>query len=232
MEQRPMTEAEQKYTYRQSQQISGQCGLIGYLRADMDRDGNGFFHTWNGFRDDLKTDEFSNEFDDVINDLRDNGFLQNRSALEKYYHSHPEAHFNGEFATDMEYFGVRVDTEKYSYMMRLTPRQGEYNMYCYCYRRDWLDSHIERASRGIRIIDSHYNDLFRIKDGEQITIHYRNGKSDNYPCRYIDECHLEVGRNLYHICEFAERMEQAGNTVEPANNPIPSKDRNKDRDSR
>ena len=42
-----MKEAEQKYTYRQSRQISNQCGLVGYLRADMDSNGKGFFRTWN-----------------------------------------------------------------------------------------------------------------------------------------------------------------------------------------
>ena len=67
---RPMTEAEQLYSYTQSQQIQGQTGCIGYLRADMDTDGNGFFSTWNGFRDDMKTQFFKDEFDDVINSLR------------------------------------------------------------------------------------------------------------------------------------------------------------------
>ena len=42
-EKRAMIEAEDKYTFRQSSQISSQTGLIGYLRADMDTDGNGFF---------------------------------------------------------------------------------------------------------------------------------------------------------------------------------------------
>ena len=41
-EKRAMIEAEDKYTFRQSSQISSQTGLIGYLRADMDTDGNGF----------------------------------------------------------------------------------------------------------------------------------------------------------------------------------------------
>lgn len=41
-EQRAMIEAEDKYTFRQSTQISMQTGLIGHLRADMDTDGNGF----------------------------------------------------------------------------------------------------------------------------------------------------------------------------------------------
>ena len=37
-------------------------------------------------------------------------------------------------------------------------------------------------------------------------------------CRYIDSTHLEVGSgplNIYHICEFAERMEGGGAKVEP-----------------
>lgn len=42
-EKRAMTEEEDKYSFRQSTQISGQCGLIGYLRADMDTDGNSVF---------------------------------------------------------------------------------------------------------------------------------------------------------------------------------------------
>ena len=31
----------------------------------------------------------------------------------------------------------------------------------------------------------------------------------------IDEYHTEVGSNLYHICEFAERMQKNGATYEP-----------------
>ena len=60
-----MIEAEDKYTFRQSTQISMQTGLIGHLRADMDTDGNGFFSSWSDFRDELKTDEFKVEFDEV-----------------------------------------------------------------------------------------------------------------------------------------------------------------------
>ena len=72
-EKRAMTEEEDKYTFTQSAQISSQTGLIGHLRADMDTDGNGFFSTWFGYRDDLKTDEFKAEFDEVVNSLREEG---------------------------------------------------------------------------------------------------------------------------------------------------------------
>ena len=64
-EQRAMIEAEDKYTFRQSTQISMQTGLIGHLRADMDTDGNGFFSSWFDFREELKTDEFKAELDEV-----------------------------------------------------------------------------------------------------------------------------------------------------------------------
>ena len=43
----PLKEAEYLYTYRNSQQISGQTGLVGYLRADFGSSDNGFFNTWN-----------------------------------------------------------------------------------------------------------------------------------------------------------------------------------------
>ena len=81
----PMKESERKYTFNQSHQIEMQTGLIGYLRADMDSNGKGFFSTWNEFNSSLKTEEFKREFDDVINALRlDNKFekvLYDRDSL-------------------------------------------------------------------------------------------------------------------------------------------------------
>ena len=89
-EKRAMIEAEDKYTFRQSTQISMQTGLIGHLRADMDTDGNGFFSSWFDFREELKTDEFKAEFDEVINSLREEGdILHNRRALAKYCYCTP-----------------------------------------------------------------------------------------------------------------------------------------------
>lgn len=61
-----------------------QCGLIGYLRADMDTNGKGFFSSWNDYRKDLKTDEFKAEFDDLINTYRQkDNFLADRNTLSR-----------------------------------------------------------------------------------------------------------------------------------------------------
>ena len=211
-ERRPTTEAEDKYTFRQSSQISGQTGLIGWLRADMDTDGNGFFSSWNDWRKDLKANEFKSEFDEIINSLREEGdILHSRSDLAKFCYSTPQA----KMVAEDNYYGVRVDTEKYVYLLRLNPSKGEYNLYCYCYIKPWLDSHLAKAKKGIRFIDSSYNELFRIPDGGKIKIHYSWNEDQVCTCRYIDDYHVEVEDNLYHICEFAERMEQSGSTYEP-----------------
>ena len=211
MEYRAITKAEQKYTFKQSYQLSSQTGLIGYLRGDFGSSGKEFWTTWNGFREDLKTDEFKTEFDDVINGLRDGDVLADRNAMSSYCCSNPASSFDD----DRNHYGIRLDTDKYSYLMRLNPNKGEYNLYCYCYRKDWLNSHLEKAERGIRFIDSNYNDKFRIADGEKISITYSNGKTSEKFCRYIDDYHLEIGTNLYQICEFADFCERNGIIVEP-----------------
>lgn len=116
----------------------------------------------------------------------------------------------------MRNFGVRLDSEKYSYLMRLNPHKGEYNLYCYCYIKEWLDKRLDNATKGIRFIDSNYNEKFRIPDGGKILMHYCDGASKEMTCRYIDDYHAEIGSNLYHICEFAELCERNGHSVEPA----------------
>ena len=166
MDYRVLTEAERKYTFSQSQQLSMQTGLIGYLRADFGSNGNEFWTTWNDFRKDLKTDEFKAEFDDVINGLRDGDVLSGRNDMSSYCYSTPDSSFND----DRNHYGIRLDTGKYSYLMRFNPNGGEYNLYCYCYQKEWLNSHLKNAERGIRFIDPHYQEQFRIADGEKISI--------------------------------------------------------------
>lgn len=216
---------ERNYTYSQSQQLSMQTGLIGHMRADFGSSGNEFWHNWDDFRKDLNSEEFKSDFDDVMSEMRspEGGILRDRATLSKYCYSHYEASFGKDRLGNEREFGIRVNTDKYAYMMRLNPNKGEYNLYCYCYRKDWLDRHLEKASKCIRFIDSSYNELFRIPDGDKIIITARDGELLEPTCRYIDEYHLEVGNNLFHICEFAERMERNGNNYEPISIPLPDK---------
>ena len=212
LEIRPMTRAEQKYSYTQSQQIAGQTGCIGHLRADMDTDGKGFFSSWDNHRGDLKTQAFKDEFDEVLNALRFDeqygGILTNRSSLAEYCRKYPESVIAG----DNHSYGFRADTEQYSYMLRVNPHKGEYNLYCYCYRRDRLDDHMKRAEKGIRFITPDYKEKFRIPDGDKIRITTKSGETRERVARYIDDYHMELSggysNSLYHICEFAEQLEE------------------------
>lgn len=215
---RPATQPEQMYCYTQSAQIMSQTGCIGHLRGDMDTNGKGFFTSWEDHTGHLKTDLFKEEFDQVINALRNDiqydGILKDRSSLAHFCYSHPAADIgNGSF-------GYRADTDQYAYLCRLNPNKGEYNFYIYAYRKDWLDQHLRNAERGIRFIDSRYNNKFRIPDGGKIRITFPDSTNDVKICRYIDEYHLEIGSNVYHICEFAERTEQNGCLVEPVTPPM------------
>jgi len=74
-------------------------------------------------------------------------------------------------------------------------------------------------NREIRFIDPQYNTLFTIPDGGNIVITHPDGEQRVRACVLLDECHTRVGNSVFHICEFAERMQQAGATYEPEIEP-------------
>lgn len=214
MEIRPLTQEEQKYTFRQSTQIEGQTGNIGYLRGGFGGSGNEFYSTWWDLRSRLKTDEFKAGLDEVVNGLRfeESGLLAGRQEMRNYIRQFPDSAFP---ENDGTRYGFRVDDGSYAYLFRCSPMKGDYNFYCFCYVSQWLDRHIEKAQKGIRFIDSDYGEKFRIPDGGKIRITTGWGEKVEKSCRFIDECHLEVGDNLFHIRQFAELMERNGSTCEP-----------------
>ena len=222
---RPMFPTERNYSYAQSQQISMQTGLIGYLRADFGSNGEGFFSTWNDFRESLKSEDFKLEFDEVINELRKDGnLLHDRKTLTRCCHRTPDSSYRN----DRNEYGFRADTDHYSYVMRLNPNKGEYNLYCYCYVKQWLDRHMRQAEKGIRFITPDYKELFRIADGDKIRYFTPGGEVREPVCRYIDDYHFETRSpgfgDLYHICEFAERYAERGcQGIIPLRSSLPKK---------
>ena len=219
---REITRQEEHYTYSQSSQIMGQTGCIGHLRADMGSNGKGFYSSWDDHYEKLKTDKFKKEFDEVINALRfDESYgnvFKDLNGLATFCRKQEKARMD----SDDENYGFRIDTEAYAYLMRLNPNKGYYNVYCYCYKKEWLDRHLKKAEKGIRFIDSQYNEKFTIPDGGKVMLTSSDGKTRMVPCRYIDDYHLEFGSgpgNLYHICQLAELLEQNHSKVEPFVSP-------------
>ena len=217
-----MTPEERLYAYSQSSQIEGQTGCIGYLRGDFGA-GQEFYTSWFDRRKEYKDGEFKAEFDEVVNALREkDGLLCSRASMNRFCCQHPEAEFEGNYCTE---YGFRVQTPQHTYMLRCNPNYGDYDFYLYAYVARFLEHHMEKAKQGIRFITPGYKELFRISDGDHIRIFTGGGGTRDRTCRFIDETHFETSGGyssaLYHICEFAERLEQSHGSVIPLRSSLP-----------
>lgn len=213
MEIRPLTQAEQKYAYEQSMQIRGQTGSIGVMHGGYKSDRE-FYSRFYDLNERWKTGDFEEGLENFLNIVSSDkdGFMRNLDTMREYTACHPQNAFPGKEGTE---YGFRADTEKYAYVMRCNPAKENDNVEIHCYVKEWLDEHIRKAEKGIRFINSRYDELFRIEDGEKIKIKYSDGEEQEHVCRYIDEYHTEVGNHLYHICQFAEIMERNGSEYTP-----------------
>ena len=69
-------------------------------------------------------------------------------------------------------------------------------------------------SKAIRFIDSQYHDLFRLPDGGTIQVEFPD-HTFSARCTYIDDYHLQVAGEVFHICQFAEVLERGGGSCRP-----------------
>lgn len=118
-------------------------GIIGYLRGDFASNGVGFYTTWFDMHPELKTQEFKEEFDNVINELRE-GILKDRSSMKDAIVKHPNCAIDLASGTSR---GVFVETEHYEYAFRLIGDKGSYDFYCYCADKNVQPSHLRNARR-------------------------------------------------------------------------------------
>ena len=163
------------------------------------------------------------ELDEVVNTLREkNGLLCTRDSMTRFCYQNPEAEFEGNYCAE---YGFKVQTPQHTYMLRCNPNYGDYNFYLYAYVSRFLEHHMEKAKQGIRFITPGYKELFRIPDGDHIRIFTGGGETRDRTCRVIDETHFETSGGyssaLYHICEFAERLEQTHGSVIPLRSSLP-----------
>lgn len=150
---RPMKPEEQAYSYTQDNEILENAGCLGHLRGDMGRDGDEFWTTWDDHVAERKTEAFQQEFQQVIQALRDDmqfgGLFRNREQMKRYCSEHPEGAMEEGFYRE---YGFRADTEDYSYMIRCNPNRGEYNFYVYVYNREMLEEVLQPEKDKIRVL--------------------------------------------------------------------------------
>lgn len=196
------TPHERLFAYKNSNQICAVSGFIGHLRGNFAYDDKFYSDFTDGFyKNNERVKGFSEEFDRLMNVFR--GIIPGNKALIDFCRKMPSAKFKG---LCYEEYCLVDKTEKFVYIIRLIPVEGEYNVYIHCYIRSMFDEFIKRSEKGIRFINSNYRELFRIPDGGRIII--KTGIEEFIrTCRYIDDYHVQIDGLLYHICEFAEKME-------------------------
>ena len=68
--------------------------------------------------------------------------------------------------------------------------------------------------RSIRFITSRYDTMFRIPDGGTVEVRFPD-RIFISRCEYVDEYHVKMGYDYFHICEFAELLEKQGGAIRP-----------------
>lgn len=190
---KPMTESEQVYAKLQPGEIRMHSGSFGRLIATL----NASTIDW-GEADLRGYDDFIGMAEDLVLYLRTAPNIK-QQLLE---------------CRNL----IRVDTDKYSYMVVYSPKSKEFIVYPYI--KTLLDSMIKEAEKGIRFLSSDNEELFRLQDGGGLIITHLDGSSEEYCCRYIDSSHFLLGEAIYHIRQFAVGMLECGSTYAPKGKQI------------
>ena len=131
-------------------------GCIGHLRADFDT-GKAFFSTWWPENENLRTQEFKDEFEKVINYFRKEAYfslLKSRSDMYNVCSVLRPTKYEG----NSDISGFKVVTDKHTYYFRCNPRLGEYNLYAYCYNNQELNRY-----RNKMFVEQNFDAVFQDK---------------------------------------------------------------------
>ena len=128
---RPASPEEAGLFYAQTPERDEELGAIGHVRIYFGHNGGeGFRHTWRPRGPgELNTQEFREELDVVLNDLR-KGVLRNLSSMRRYCSGSGGAIEGG---TCCQNYGFTLETERYLYRLRCNPTEGDYQAYLNCF---------------------------------------------------------------------------------------------------
>lgn len=109
---------------------------VGHLRGDFGSSGAEFWTSWWDHHEELKDQEFMDELDGVVNSLRKDGPLKDFLSMQRFCWEHSQTQMSPQYGS--ENYGLRVDTAKHRFYLRLCPMHGNYNFYIYCYKAELL----------------------------------------------------------------------------------------------
>ncbi len=127
---RPASPEEAGLFYAQTPERDMELGAIGHVRIDFGSGGKGFHHTWwpRGPAE-LNTQEFRDELDKVVNDLR-KSVLKSLGAMNGFCCNHGGSIEGGACCQN---YGYVLETERYTYRLRCNPIEGDYQAYLSCF---------------------------------------------------------------------------------------------------
>lgn len=127
---RPASPEEAGLFYAQTPEGDKQLGAIGHVRIDFGSDRTSFHHSWwpRGPAE-LNTQEFRDELDKVVNDLR-KSVLKSLSTMKGFCWNHGGSIEGG---TCCQNYGFTLETERYLYRLRCNPIEGDYQAYLSCF---------------------------------------------------------------------------------------------------
>ena len=124
-EMRPAFPIEAGFFYALPPEEDARLGTVGHVRIDFGRGGDQFWHTWwpRG-PEELNTQEFKGELEQVVNQLR-RGVLKDLASMRRWCYGHG-GEIGGGWSKN---YGYVVETEPYRYCLRCNPVEGDYQAY-------------------------------------------------------------------------------------------------------
>ena len=122
-------DTEQKSMFYSDCEPALRNACIGHVRMDFGS-GSEFWTTWWGNGGDMNNSDFKAELNSVVNSLRKDGLLKNRSEMQR-------ACGNNSSLALGEAHVFSVETDKNLFLLRCQPGQG-YDCYLYCYNKQEL----------------------------------------------------------------------------------------------
>lgn len=221
---RPMEPYEHKYAYTQSNRISDITGFCGYYSCEVESDGPGWQTNWISYGN--PRESFFSDFAEVKNALRtDSDFgpcLSSLVEMKKFCEEYPESKLR--HIRRWDEYGFRIDTNHYTYLMRLAPVSFEMSCYIFGYDTEQLNDHINQAKEGIQFLHPLSGEaLFRMTDGDQIGVRTPGKEFEKKNCRYVDGSTIEVDGKETTPNDFAIAMFLQNSEFFPLRQSLPRK---------
>jgi len=141
------TEDEYDLFFSMEGEAAEKHGFLGHLRGDYGRNGREFHTNWFDGQADLKTQIFRDEFDNIINYLRE-ASLAPVEGPDVFKFDCLQNMRRRAMDTEVRF---KIVTEGYSYYFRCQPRPGDYNLYCMVYDNRFLLPELEKPNNAAKL---------------------------------------------------------------------------------